>query len=177
MILFKELEILGWEILQKDVIEFLSKNIDIYNRSKNISLIPIPIDYFFKLKLIVDKLFSIYNIKCIKIFLYVMNKNEDGSLHNDNSKFDYRINLPILNCKKTYTEFYSVNKFRYYQNTHYTIKLPEENAEINLIDKLELKKPTLVNVNEFHRIVMNEKNAPRISMSILFDKKLNFLID
>lgn len=178
MKMYKELEeIQDWQPLIDKIHQFLKLNPDIYNREKNISLIPIP-DYFFRqIKTDIDSLFKVYDLKCVRSFLYVMTSNNDGDLHNDNSGTAYRINFPVLNCQNTFTEFYTVSKWNLYTNTKYTIKLPADDALIQLVDRVEITKPTVISVNEFHRIVMDENNSPRITLSLMFDKNLKFLID
>jgi hypothetical protein len=177
MNVFKELEMDNWQELTSIILNYTLTNKRLYNREDNLSLVPIPNDFFKTIKPLIDQLTARYNIHCVNAYLYIMKISEDGSLHNDNSRISTRINLPILNCENTFTEFYHVDKWKYFKNTKYIIKLPDQDAELTLLGKLELKQPTVISVNTFHRIVMNDSISPRISLSLLFDKDVNFLLE
>jgi hypothetical protein len=177
MNVFKELDIDNWQELTSIILSYVLTNKNLYNREDNLSLVPIPNYFFSIIKPIIDRLTFQYNITCINAYLYIMKNSNDGSLHSDNSKISARINLPILNCENTFTEFYNVDKWKYFKNTKYTIKLPDENATLELLGKLELKQPTVISVNTFHRIIMDDNKSPRISLSLLFDKDVNFLLE
>jgi hypothetical protein len=176
--LFKKL----YNIKEWENISFLAKQEifenyqDIYLRKKSLSFNILPFKFFIKLKPLIDKSFSEFNIKCKNLALYVTYSNEEGALHSDNALTNARINIPVLNCLKTYTEFYSVSKFKFYENSKFKIKLPDTDAVITFLDKFQLDCPTVMCVNEFHKIVVSE-NVPRISLTITFDKDPIFLLN
>lgn len=177
MNVFKELEIDNWQDLTSIVLNYTLTDKRLYNREDNLSLVPIPNDFFKIIKPIIDSLTFQYNITCTNAYLYIMKNSNDGALHSDNARISARINLPILNCENTFTEFYHVDKWKYFKNTKYIIKLPNQDAELTLLGKLELKQPTVINVNTFHRIIMDDNVSPRISLSLLFDRDVNFLLE
>lgn len=126
MNVFKELDIENWQELTSIILNYTLSNKRLFNREDNLSLVPIPDEFFKIIKPLIDQLTSKYNIKCDKAYLYIMKTSNDGSLHSDNSRISARINLPILNCENTFTEFYHVDKWKYFRNTKYLIKLPDQ---------------------------------------------------
>jgi hypothetical protein len=173
---FKELDIKNWEDIASYVLEHCQHNGRIYNRTEGLSLIPLLDNVFLKIKPLIDNLFLPYLLTCTKAHVYVMHNEHEGALHCDNSKHNARINFPILNCNNTYTEFYSVDKSIYFTNSKYTIKLPANDATIKLINRVEIKQPTVLNVNAYHKVILNSDNRPRITLSLSFNQDPIFLL-
>jgi hypothetical protein len=174
---FKELDITGWESITDLVLDYCQRNKKIYNREDGRSLIELPVHIFYKIKPMIDSKFKEYSIVSTKVFVYVMYEDHQGVLHSDNSLHFARINFPVLNCENTYTEFYSVDKSELFTNSKYIIKLPSEDAEVTLVDRVEIKRPPVLNVNHFHIIVLNNTaRYPRITLSVKFDKDPYFLL-
>lgn len=95
--------------------------------------------------------------------------------HIDNAKFSSaRINLPLLNCKNTRTEFFSNavsvltdEGWRMVTNTDYVLEA-----------YMELSKATVVRVHEPHRVVVPAGNpVPRVALTLDFDKDPVFLLE
>jgi hypothetical protein len=173
---FKELDIKNWEDIASQVLIYCQCNTRIYNREDGLSLIPLSGDIFLKIKPLIDHLFFPYSLTCTKAYVYVMYHSNDGSLHSDNSEHHARINFPIFNCNDTYTEFYSVDKSVYFKNSKYTIKLPAADADVKLINRVEIKQPTVLNVNAYHKVILNSDNRPRITLSLRFNRDPIFLL-
>jgi hypothetical protein len=173
---FKELDIENWEDIASQVLVYCQCNESIYNRENGLSLIPLPDDIFFKINPLIDYLFLPYSLTCTKAYVYVMHNEHEGALHCDNSKHNARINFPIFNCNNTYTEFYSVDKSIYFTNSKYTIKLPANDATVKLINRVEIKQPTVLNVNAYHKVILNSDNRPRITLSLSFNRDPFFLL-
>ncbi len=175
---FKELAVPGWEEIAQKTLDYVVLYTDIFERRAGLSFIFLSSDFLETIKPLINSVFSPYGIKCVNAAVYVMNSSKDGSLHCDNSATaDYRINLPILNTKNSYIQFYQVSDTVYHKNAKYTIKLPGASSINTLVDRVEITQPTVISVNDFHEIVMDVEHAPRITMTLFFDKDLKFLLD
>jgi hypothetical protein len=175
---FKELDAPGWEEIAQKTLGYVKSHTDVFERRAGLSFIFLSKDFLETIKPIINNVFSSFGIECVNAAVYVMNSSEDGSLHCDNSATsDYRINLPILNTKNSYLQFYQVSDPVYHKNAKYTVKLPGDNSINTLVARVEITQPTLISVNDFHEIVMDEAHAPRITMTLFFNKDLKFLLD
>jgi hypothetical protein len=174
---YKELnDIDNWQELTNFVLyEIQHKYADVFNRINNLSYIELPEEFFVGLKPKIDKVFEKYNIHCKLAAVYVTYEDKHGDIHCDNRPENYRINLPVLNCQNTKTQFYSVSSFRWYRNSLYIVKLPAHGADVKLIDEFELSMPTVVSVNDWHCVKVSNQ-LPRISLTLSFEEDLQFLI-
>lgn len=175
--LFRELnEIKNWEIISEIVANKLEIHYpEIYKRSTNHSLIYLPIDIVQSIMPKLSHIFLPLNINIKNIALFVMYSDEHGILHSDNVVENYRINIPVINCEGSKTEYYEVSDSIYYQNSFYKIKLPAPESKIKFLDQFELTCPTVMSVNNFHKILLG-KNVPRISLTISFYEDISFLL-
>jgi hypothetical protein len=164
----------NWQYIQSNALEYLKNNTVIYERKKGLSFCEVS-DFYNDNRKLINDCFRKINLNVISTAFYVTYNNDQGSLHSDNSKFQARINIPILNCENSYTEYYTVSKTRFYTNDRYTIKLPEHDAIIELVDRVELTCPTIIRVNEFHKITIGNQ-TPRISLTIGFDHDPIYLL-
>jgi len=88
-----------------------------------------------------------------------------------------RINLPVLNCEGSITNFYTssylpVNK-QLSENIYY---LGYEYENCQLVDSFCLNRPAVLRVDEIHQVIANPNyHLPRISCSIEFEEDLEFL--
>jgi hypothetical protein len=86
-----------------------------------------------------------------------------------------RINLPLLNCKNTRTEFFSNVRTERYEKTG---PIAIINSDYILEDSFELVKATVIRVKEAHRVVIPKHNPiPRISLTLAFNKDPVFLLE
>jgi len=88
-----------------------------------------------------------------------------------------RINLPILNCEGSRTEFYTGGEY----NIAYTLgnnpfMVLKEDSAPTKVDELELTAPTVLRVLEPHRVIVNMERIPRISLSVDTDIDPLFLL-
>lgn len=175
---FRELpEVIGWQSVTSQILHHVqSKYPEIYNRQTELSYNWLPNEIFKEYETALNALFNHYSIKCVAAAMYITYNKKQGDIHCDNTDYDARINLPVLNCQGSFTEFYTVSKSIYYTNTKYTIKIPDKESENTLIEKLELKMPTVMRVNEFHA-VNTGNNVPRISLTLSFDRDPIFLLE
>jgi len=177
VILFKKINnIQGWESIAQFIRGELEKNYsDIYYRRTNLSFNKLPIQLYIPLQKMIDSLFISYNLHLSMAAVYVTYTDSQGALHSDNAPTEYRINIPILNCEGSSTDYYHVAEFEYYTNSKYKIKIPKSESNIVLLDSFTLDGPTIVSVNNFHRVRVTDK-VPRISLTLDFKEDLSFLL-
>ena len=164
----------NWQRIQSVALEYLKNDTTIYERKTGLSFCKAP-DFCNANRTLINDCFREFDLNVISTAFYVTYDNDQGSLHSDNSKLQARINIPILNCENSYTEYYTVSKTRFHTNDRYTVILPENDAIIELVDRVELTCPTVIRVNEFHKITLG-KLTPRISLTISFNHDPIYLL-
>jgi hypothetical protein len=130
----------------------------------------------------INDAFKMFNINCISSAFYVMYNNNHSAIHVDSFVNTTKINLPILNCKNTYTVFYKTeNKF----NTHITEGsnsktwlLDKQDGLVEEVDRVEIDKTTIIRVGTPHRVILsNFEFVPRITLTLGFSKDPKFLLE
>jgi hypothetical protein len=104
-----------------------------------------------------------------RIGFYIIAPTDGSTIHVDSNTFTYSFNIPILNCEDTYVNFYKTAKEskkevykRYDTYINYNKFDP---ADCQLVDKLEMLEPHVINVQEVHNIV-NKNTGSRITLLI-----------
>lgn len=122
--------------------------------------------------------FSHYNIKPIHAVAIVVYRNRDMFVHIDHHDLDMqaRVNIPLQNCNNTYTEFYTGGEKEEYVNPLTGITASKI-VNATLVDRVEVDKATVLRVTEPHTVRIDERFAPRVTLSISFDKDPIFLLD
>ena len=97
---------------------------------------------------------------------YIVFNNSPLGIHHDNGDIIYSLNLPLSGCKNTYVNFYRSSSqaeelLTMAGNKYFAYK--KEDCE--LIDRLELTSPYIINVKVPHAVV-NKNNEPRITLLI-----------
>ena len=164
----------NWQRIQSIALEYLKNDAIIYERKRGLSFCKAP-DFCNANRTLINDCFKEFDLSVVSTAFYVTYNNDQGNLHSDNSNLQARINIPILNCRNSYTEYYTVSKTRFYTNDRYTVKLPEDDAIVELVDRVELTCPTVIRVNEFHKITLGDL-TPRISLTISFDRDPIYLL-
>lgn len=127
--------------------------------------------------------FSMYNLTPVQGIFIIICEQDDADLH-----IDYlskimpicRINVPVLNCEGSVTEFYTCGK-----HSPITKKNTEKFSYLKIEDfssaikvaEVEILKPTVLRIQEPHRVVPNLNTLPRITLSLVMNKDPVFLLD
>jgi hypothetical protein len=111
--------------------------------------------------------------------LFVMYHPSHTKIHIDAYPAKARINIPLLNCTNTYTNFY--------ESDHGMIKWinPISGAisynptgECKLVDRVELKQATIIRTKVFHVVDLPKDNpVPRITLTLGLDKDPVFMLE
>lgn len=110
------------------------------------------------------------------IGFYIIAPTVGSAIHVDSNTFTYSFNIPILNCEDTYVNFYKTDRepkkevyTMYDTHVNYNKFDPED---CQLVDKLEMLEPHVINVQELHNIV-NKNTGSRITLLIRLRKDLD----
>jgi hypothetical protein len=117
------------------------------------------------------------NVKQISLIKSV-NTSINNGIHRDHGTCNVRINLPIMNCKESFTNFYRSSvepKKLFLANgvSYYQINL----SDCELVDSVCLNMPAALRVKELHQVVANKQFLPRVSCTIQFYENIDYLLD
>lgn len=107
------------------------------------------------------------------------NKGESLPLHVDTldwKRICYGLNIPVLNCEKTYTAFYDaqVKERAYSDKERKTAHICDEETAIE-IDRVECDRPMWINHTIPHKPIMTHEK-PRIMASLRFFPEVHDLL-
>lgn len=109
--------------------------------------------------------------------IYVMWNNKDSVVHKDYTDSIGRINIPLLNCAGTYTTFYeNVHSKRLVLPTGAPFYMTT-NKDYVEVDRVEIIKPTIIRVCDGHNVLMDDANAPRITLTLACTPDAGLLLD
>lgn len=111
-------------------------------------------------------------------------RDKNGIIHIDNGLLkedpSVRINIPILNCDKSSTNFYKLIEGTSLKTTALLHdNTPFYFADLNdcvLIDSFVLTMPTVLNVNVLHQVNVIDPNVLRVSCTIFFKENIEYLL-
>jgi hypothetical protein len=116
----------------------------------------------------------------IKRISFVTALDKVGDIHIDDPKTApaIRINIPVLNCENTSTNFYVTNKpaieTRLPSGIYYYKWLEQD---CKLVASTCIDKSTLIRTNELHQVCIHTDNMPRITCTIEFYENLEHLMN
>ena len=117
-------------------------------------------------------------LKITAVSLYKTFNNVTTPVHIDNVKNYYkcRINIPILNCEGTHTVFYKATPINLVDQGHSNISLIRCTNEVE-VDRVTIDQPTIIRVDQPHRVIMDEQRSPRIALTVRCDPDPFVLLD
>jgi len=165
------------EIIQEKVLDILTTNEVSLDRT-SFSYLPDNLNIFLnipELRYELDKLN--WTPYAYAIAVYVVHQADKSSLHIDKAPSQYSLNIPILNCKNTFTNFYKKPTTEPTKISYRVFGNPVKYDTYNendciLQDKLELNSPHVINIKEVHNVV-NNNPSPRITLLIRLAENLN----
>ena len=100
------------------------------------------------------------------------------SIHKDTTYPLARINIPLLNCNNSYTEFYeNVITTDWINPDTGIISYRVANNDYKLADRVELTQATVLRVSEAHKVHIDEAVVPRIALTLGFYPNPIFLLN
>jgi hypothetical protein len=179
MLNYKKIDISHYEEIVQNSLEYIKQSPMIFYRQR-------PCASFYELKLSdflkavpqVEVSFKELGMTCIRAAVYVMYKAEHTSIHKDAIQPLARINLPLLNCRNTYTEFYKNVETVLWKNPNTGIvSHVVSNDNYELSDRVELTQATILRVSEAHKVYLDSTEVPRIALTLGFFPNPVHLLD
>ena len=181
MIYYKKICIDNLEIIQSKVLEFIKLQPNIYFRRSNTSYNHLVVSELLQCCPELVSSFAKFDLKIVFAAAHCMWKNNQVAVHIDRVPWEARINVPILNTNGSSTVFYT--NAQYKEDIHvmsngrkydvYTIT----SKDYVEIDRVEVDQPTVLRVREAHKVIINEAFAPRIAITLGFDKDPIYMLD
>jgi hypothetical protein len=150
--------------IQAKTIDYLTKNPHTITTTFN----PLPFEQY--TRAVPEILTAIEGHAPRQINVYFMQDNRQGAAHKDQFSAPFRINIPIANCKDTWTCFYRLKDNikggvrKQLPNGEYYEHYPEEHIE--LVSKVEINTATIIRTQAIHSITMVESRTPRITLTM-----------
>ena len=163
------------DIIQEKVFNIFPKSE--LSSKENLFYIPDNVKVFFDISELKSNLNAMNWSQYVHSFgFYVINKTYGTPIHIDSGNSLYSFNIPILNCKNTFVNFYKTDKepvkksyVAYNKIIDYYSFNP---TECVLQDKLEMTTPHVIKVKEVHNVT-NINDLPRITLLIRLKKEIN----
>lgn len=124
-----------------------------------------------------------WNIEPVWAITVTTHVNADMQIHCDyqsKQKHLCRINIPILNCEHSITEYYQGGIFKHQRGqsheTGYLNLVDPEDPSCVKVTEFCLDRPTVIRVQEPHTVRINEQYSPRIALSLVMNRDPVFLL-
>ena len=152
---------------------------NVYNRLLNASWYNLNLEILKEVCPELELAFKKYELIPNMSAVYVMYNTTHTSIHIDGFSPQARINLPLLNCKNTYTNFYeSKAEPIKWINPASGIASYNVAGDYKLVDRVEIKQATIIRTNVFHSVALPIGNpVPRITLTLGFNKDPIFLLE
>jgi hypothetical protein len=178
---YKKIEIDYFDEIITDTLKYLKEQKpDIYNKKIEATYYVLDLNEFKQHCPKLDLGFARYDLICNFAAVLVMHKTSDVRLHIDTySMGKARINIPILNTLNTFTRFFTGGEFTEITNplTNITALRLTGPKGLQYVDKVEIDQTTVIRVNEPHDILKINKEIPRITLTLGFNKDPVFLLE
>jgi len=176
---WKRININDLEIIQRKTLDYIKNN-----RGKFAANTPFnPIDFKSFILAVPEFLtaFNEHGLTPTTVAMYIMFSNPDGAAHRDYLTDKARINIPILNCENSWTNFYKLinpdAKPKISINTKGQPYQSYDPKDILLEDRVQIIEPTIIRPMEIHSIEMDETRVPRITLTVCTSPMPEFLLE
>ena len=179
MLYYKKINISYYDEIVNHSLNYIKQIPEIFYRQR-------PAASFYELRLTdffgqvpeIEKSFKELDLQCIRAAVYVMYNATHTSIHKDTLYPLARINIPLLNCNNTYTEFYEnvITTVRKNPDSG-IVSYQASNNDYKLADRVELTQATLLRVSEAHKVHIDETVVPRIALTLGFYPNPIFLLN
>ena len=178
MIYYRKININHYEDIISKSLNFVRSANGIFERAnKNSSYYGIDVDELLIVCPEISQAFGVYGLSCDYAAAFVMYGPEDCKIHIDGYHKKARINLPLINCSNTFTNFYTNVKVEQ-KAKPYGHSLVAINNDCELADQVEVDQAVVLRTSAPHFVVLPETNpVPRITLTLGFDPDPVFLLD
>ena len=174
MIYYKKIFIDDLEIIQAKVLAFIKARPAIYYRRSATSYNWLNVPDLLNACPELVTSFAKFDLRITFAASHCMWKNTESVVHIDRVPWECRINVPILNTKGSSTVFYT--NVQYKDDVHvmadgrkYDV-YTTTNTDFIEADRVEIDQPTVLRVRAAHKVIMNEFTAPRINLTLGFNR-------
>jgi hypothetical protein len=181
MIYYKKIFIDDLEIIQAKVLAFIKARPAIYYRRSATSYNWLNVSDLLNACPELVTSFAKFDLEITFAASHCMWKNRESVVHIDRVPWECRINVPILNTKGSRTFFYT--NVDYKEDVHimadgrkYDV-YTTTNTDFVEADSVEVDQPTVLRVRAAHRVIMNELTAPRINLTLGFNRDPVYMLD
>jgi hypothetical protein len=178
---YKKIFIDDLEIIQSKVLQFIKNRPAIYYRRSATSYnwLDVP-DLLTHCPELVTS-FAKFDLTITFAASHCMWFNNQSIVHIDRVPWECRINVPILNTKGSSTVFYT--NVQYKDDVHimadgrkYDV-YTTTNTDFVEVDRVEIDQPTVLRVRAAHRVIMNQLTAPRINLTLGFNRDPVYMLE
>lgn len=174
---YSKLNVPGAKILMAQAAAYARKTPRILGLQDRVHLIQVPLDEA-RAEMAALDIFSVLNLSVVHVFYYVIYGNSQTLPHIDSYHHAARINLPVMNCEKSFIQFWSgvsLQGIRNARGAEVQVAVPGTGR---VVDRVELTDTTVMRVNEVHNSWMEDlTKTPRVSLSLGFDRCPSFLLE
>jgi hypothetical protein len=167
------------EAIQAKTIQYLKTNREKFPKGTPFN--PLPLVEFMQAVPELETSFAEHGLTINFISAYIMWNNYDGGMHRDSSVDVARVNIPIINCEDSWTNFY-VTKVPGEEplivlNSKGMPYRPYKPDDVVLVDRVQITEPTIIRPLEIHGIEIDETKVPRVTLTIATDPMPDFLLE
>jgi hypothetical protein len=166
---FKHIELPGWEKVAEAVLEWTNKNTDFCTNKKYRGWVSIDTRRLINEVPEINELFESAGFKITNISFFLRNDTVISPPHSHVNDNLARINIPILNCKGTFTKFYESLEYQkiIYNKQGAPLSQLSSLENIKEIASCEISVPTVLSVNTLHSVIIPPGSMlPRITISV-----------
>lgn len=182
MLYYKYIEVNNLKTIQEKTLDFINE----INWFPRIAFHPLPWEAYVKHCPEIMSAFDQYNLKPLWAATYITHQQKHSIPHKDfaagTNMNKCRINIPIIGCDGTYTEFFTGGKFELV--TYETIVKKDlgyyevvDDTDLVSVAKVEMTQPAVVRVWEPHQAVHTIPFRERINLTVYTDKDPIFLLE
>jgi hypothetical protein len=111
------------------------------------------------------------------IIIATANTDKTQGIHIDYNRGSTRINIPIINCSNSITNFYRTFEEVVLVNKPNLIYYELQYNHCRLVDSFVLHCPTVMRTDVPHQVVVSPGHTPRISCSLWFEQDISFMLE
>jgi len=176
---FKHIDLPGWEEVSSYVLEWTLKNTDFFVNRAYKGWTEIHTQKLLNGVPGINELFDTAGFKITNVSYFLKNNFIVHPPHSHVGHDLARINIPILNCKGTFTKFYEsteIGELGYNAQGHALAQLSSFN-NVKEIASCEISVPTILSVKTLHSVVIPPGTVfPRIMISVKVDPDPIYLL-
>lgn len=164
--------------VQQEVLLFLME----IDHLKKAGFVPLNRDLFREECPITSSAFDFLGLKISRPFTVISWLPEHLRVHIDYINPEWpecRINIPILNCEGTRTEFYSGGNYteNIDKNGKVGYLMLKDDDQLRKEDEVEIDMPTVIRVQVPHRVNTDLKRVPRVCLTCFMNKDPVFMLN